>query len=158
MDYLVLLDGMPRHGKTHSAAKLGEAGFTNVSLDAEYVAFIQSKYPRLHFPDLGSFIAPHFNEIVVPGHRPPIAKYQAIMNDWEQWVAEKIAAAATESVVCEGYLLNPRDYRPPLSCQLHSHFSPKARVRLVTARKVGSDFSLHESGATVSIDDLVHRR
>ena len=153
MKYLVLIDGMPDNGKTTAANKLGESGFGNISLDTAYVAFIEQRYKQLYFADLDKFIAPHFNEIVTPGYQR-LGLYPDILTDWTQWVVDKIMKAGTDNVVCEGYLLRPRDETLSLSSPLRSRFSSSAIVRLVTAKKTVQGYKLYESGNEVSLDDL----
>lgn len=80
--------------------------------------------------------------------------YPSIFKDWTQWVVDAITNAMADNVVCEGYLLKPRDANLCLSSPLRSHFVSSAAVRLVTAQTTSQGYKLYEPGKEVSLDDL----
>ena len=63
--WLILVYGDPGHGKTYLATQL-ETGyfFQRLSLDTEYVAFVEDKCPALHMDALRLHVGTHYDHIL----------------------------------------------------------------------------------------------
>jgi hypothetical protein len=124
-----LVSGLPHAGKSHLAKKLKrDHRFSKVSVDATYVAFIQTRCPELYFEALNQCISLHYDCLLKNGdfQRLRLRNYVA---DWQCYLVSRVRSAASvcDRLVVEGYLLKD------CVCELKKQLEGIAEVRSIEA-------------------------